>query len=415
MSNNFELGIVYREAPKVNFPIIPKGNINIFDVSNGVGNGGPINLWKDGGRSPINGYNPFIIRNPNEVMVPRSINSIDDKSISCDWPSYAGSKYQKWVNEDVAMYQYQMRPIINPKEYDIILSNMFNLIVKNSTGLDNTQNIQNGPDQYAAVSCGSGSSPEEMSKIILGHIANAVAKMPTMQKNGSYGSEQFRIIDPEMYKFFGPDNKIYYQIIFNLFNTLRSITTRTYCTVQVIDNIMYIYRMSFVNNKMWSATEDMPDNSGIQNYNLGPAGNRTIMEVPHALEINSNEVPWLYANTLLNQKFNEYGFYDPENNVPLTKIGIPESLKSRIENNQKYNQSYLFEPSTVRYNGIVPDPSKGPNHYKSSENNGTPKTVLSDPSIIYSPQLILQEKSGQLKPVVDANRNTNKITGFIRS
>ena len=175
--------------------------------------------------------------------------------------------------------------------------------------------------------------------------------------------------------------------------------------------------MFFVNNKMWSATDDMPgdpNNPGIQNYNLGPVGHKTTTAVPHALEIGTNEIPWLYANTLLDQKFNKFGFYEPETNEELIKIGVPNSLRSRINNIQQFSTSYLFEPSTVKYNGVVPIKDK-PNMYTLAANNGMPKTVLTDPVIIYNQPLILSPngKNGQLVPNLDYQRESKPI-GFIR-
>lgn len=431
---------IFVKVPETNFPQRLRTITNIDNFSNNVGNQGPINLWKDGGRSPINGYNPFIIRTPNNVKVPRDITTVDDKTgaketMSCEWPSWSGGQFQEWTNEKVAMYEYQMRPIMEPKYYNQILMKMFNLIVYNSTGLDNTQDIPYGTADYGAVSCGSGTSPDDIMKILMGHVANAVAEMPEMHRNGSYNTEQFHYTDPDMYKFMGPEDEIYYQILFNLYNPLRSVSTYVYATIQVNDNKVFIYRLSFVNNKLWTTTEDMPDvdsnGTRIENFNLGPVGNRTISAVPHTLEPGVNTMPWLYANTLLDQQFNKYGFYDNiggvNNNIEITKIGVPDSLKQRISNVQKYSNTYLFEPATVAYNGIVPNGigepdvppgSKRQTMYKLSENNGRPKTVLKNPSVIYGPQLHLEQKENEngtirLTPSV-ANLQKPPAIGFIR-
>jgi len=387
----------------VNFP---KYKTPQARVSNGARNSGPISLKTDGGLSTIAGYSPFILRPHLDVSVPRDITRNGIKT-SCDWPSSAGSKYQEWCNPDVASDYYMMRENMAPRTYDQILQKMFNKVVKDSTGLDNTVDIKYNSDQWNAVDCGSGTNNKDVMSAIMTKIAIAVSDMPEMHHNGTYKYEQFHYTDPIMYKVYsGPADAIFYHVLFNLYNALRSVSSAVYATVQVKNNDIAIYRFAYVNDKMWTATDDEPG-SGIENFNIGPVGNKTSITLPHSSLEDPTEIEWLYGNTILHQEFNKHGFYNADTNLTLGKVGVPDSLKERIRTNEKYNSGFLFEPGNVGYTGLQPT---GPMNYKLANNNGKPHTITSIPTVIYGSQLVLDGKN---HPILQGKDSIVPVIGFI--
>ena len=146
--------------------------------------------------------------------------------------------------------------------------------------------------------------------------------------------------------------------------------------------------MSFVNQLEWSTNGPTVDN--ISGFNVARAGaNQQIV-------INTDPEPtpvdWLYANTLLDQEFNKYGFYDQENNVNIVKASVPDSLKSQINNFEKKSSSYLLPAGRVGFTGLVGKPGSSGNEYVLKPNNGIPQTVADVPTIIYNTQLLLQKQ-----------------------
>jgi hypothetical protein len=394
--------------------IFPNYKTEPVHQTNGAYNIGPIKLKQDGGLSTIAGYSPFILRPHNNVQVPREIKRDDGTYTSCNWPSFAGSKYQEWCDPDIATKYFMFRPNMAPRYYDQIVQKMFNKVVKDSTGLSNTRDITYNDNQWAAVDCGSGTTAQAIMRTLMIKIATAVSQMPEMQRNGTYGSEQFHFTDESMYKVYsGPADAMFYHVMFNLYNPLRNVSSRVYATLQVKDSApgtpddISVYRLAYVNDKLWTATDDAPG-TGIENYNISQSS----ITLPHSYLTDPTEVKWIYGNTLLDQEFNEHGFYNKESNIKLKNIGIPDSLKGRIAYNEKYNTETLFEPGKVGYTGITPNASKGPLQYTAVINDGKPHTVTSYPDLIYGPQLILDKNS---MAVPQGRQDNIPIVGFINS
>jgi hypothetical protein len=129
--------------------------------------------------------------------------------------------------------------------------------------------------------------------------------------------------------------------------------------------------MGFVSGNEWKLTgEDGMTNGmdgmtgGTPGFNLPLSGKNyqinmeTEVEGPKPTEIN-----WNYGNTLLQQNFNKFGFYDASDNIQIN-AGVPDSLKPRIKQFENSSKEILLPAGTVKLNS-----------------EGVPKTV----SAIYDP------------------------------
>ncbi len=347
----------------------------------------PIRLFNQYG-GIVNGYVPFIIRPLDNVQVPRDFKrgSFEEK---CDWPLFGGSKYQKWCSEDNAMNYYAMQPILNPDNYNEGLKKLFKIVVgnngvywagNNGESIGGSNNIPK--NSLTTVNCGSGTN--KIMSYIMTEVAKAVMKIPEFQKNSSWKVDQFHNTDPTFYSFLSPQGVFYYIVLFNLYNPLRSISTMVEAVVLVDttgpSDPLIVY-FDFINKFDWK----MDGTNGL----LGEySGISTNFNDPMP-----TDVQWNYGNTLLKQEFNQYGFYEPGNNVGI-KGGVPESLKNTIKNIENNDPSYLIPAGKAAFTGVINSP--GSFDYKKMlivPNNGTVRNVNSNPNPVYEMPLEL-DKSG---------------------
>ena len=77
----------------------------------------------------------------------------------------------------------------------------------------------------------------------------------------------------------------------------------------------HLYMLGFVN--------EMKDNSGIVgNYPVSSKVQKIVLSDPTTGNGEGIKVDWLYANTLLDQQFNKYGFYNEGGDSSISNIKI---------------------------------------------------------------------------------------------
>lgn len=350
----------------------------IIKQDNYIKNNEKINLWNAYGGG-ISGYIPFIIRPFDTVHMPKDIKRgtfntegyethENTENITCNGPLFTGSNKQQWCSEKNAINYYAMRPIIQADTYNDNLKKMFSIVV-------------GGPNQkpmnpkWVAVNCSA--STKSIMAFIMQKVASAVYTMPEMKKNGSWGIEQFHWTDATIFQFMDSNKKGFYDILFNLYNPLRSISTLVEVVLVSEREGLRITFMDFINQ---GSDKDNKDGCGIQAHNDQYAGIDTQIGEPVP-----TEVEWNYGNTLLKQEFNEHGFYEAGNNINL--VGdVPDSLRQAIKEFENNARSYLMPSTKVNFNGVVGDgPGTGSdiNRYKYGANNGTLKSVLNVPNVVY--------------------------------
>jgi hypothetical protein len=383
------------------------------------------------------GYSSIILRPFDSVHVPRDIKrSIDgsvEKEYKCDWPAYAGSKYQQWCSEKNAVMYHAMRPIMSPDDYTRALYKLFKVI----TG-PNQSRVPKGDwkkglvpkDSKALVFCGL--SSKEIMDFLMLKINSDVPKVPELMKNGSWISEQFYWAEPAtFYYFIDPSGREFYNILFYLYNPLRSISTMVQAIITpATNNDFVIVFMDIINSKMWR-TDGRPGTDtveGIEPFTPGPSGPSGIdlSGTSHVFGMSQgapySELPWIFGDKVLKQEFNEHGFYDPgntvngihqvsSNNVNI-QGGVPDSLKAQIKTFEKNSPSYLIPSATNSYNGYNESiPFSGINSKESSPGtSGMPINVLNGPVPFYEIPMDLN-KNGLMNvkkvPVT-------KAVGFVR-
>ena len=154
-----------------------------------------IRNYADG--SIVNGYQPSIIR-PRDYAGHRKHTT---DGVPCSWPCYSGSKHQEWCNETDAIDYYAMRPLVKPKTYNGWLTNLFNHIVIPGNTVSKILDSKLVPKMF----CGNGQIDGQpfdeidqkklVMKWIMQRIADTVPKIPQMNKNSSWKSEQFHYTD----------------------------------------------------------------------------------------------------------------------------------------------------------------------------------------------------------------------------
>jgi hypothetical protein len=203
--------------------------------------------------------------------------------------------------------------------------------------------------EYTAVFCTE--SEKSLMTWLMNKISLQVSKMPEMQRNGSWGSEMFYYTDPKFYQVIN-NGKIFFKIVFNLYNALRSTSSMVYATIFMSKESPVLLDMDFINSE--SMTDFIDTYNGVitghnTNSTFESIGGGMGIIMPEPLGFpntregqkqwesnykkNPNDVDWHYMNTLNVQKFNKDGFYsnDPSENVVI-EGGIPESIRDQLRN-----------------------------------------------------------------------------------
>lgn len=300
----------------------------------------------------MGGYNHSILRPFDSVHVPKDLKY---QTKSCDWPLFAGSKYQKWCSEDNAINYHAMRPIITPETYDSWLSTLFDTLVTPNHEVSSLLNQDLYPNSFCM-------EQENVMRWLMEQIDMAVHKLPQMQRNGPWKYEQFYPTDVQFYSFQIPDKYFIYKIVFNLYNTLRSTSTLVDCVIMDSQNKRSIIKMGFVNKLGDWGMNGMAVGSPKYGLRIDP-------------ELKNYDFGWNYGNTLQSQQFNEFGFFDPSSNVSSIEGGIPNSLLPKIR--ECSSGGILPIPETIGLTGVD-------RNNKIVQNNGQPQWVRADKIVTYS-------------------------------
>lgn len=304
----------------------------------------PLQLYTDLG-TRLGGYQPSIIRPIDDVYLPRDIKrgTFVEK---CDYPVYSGAKQQVWCNEQNAIDYYGMRPIIEPDAYTLLLKRLFETVVMRSVGSYDYQGLLKkysfdvpDPQKFQAVFCSETEST--IMNFIMKKIAEAVNVMPEMHKNGPYKIEMFYYTDPTVFQIITEKGNLYYKLIFNLYNALRSVSTLVETVIAGVPskdkNIdPMIIGMTFASN-----IEKFSD-SGLPAAPIPRIGHSNIV----LSDTNPTDVSWLYKNTLDNNEFNKHGFYEDGYNVDF-EVSIPENLRRKIQKFENGSKEYLLPAGEV--------------------------------------------------------------------
>jgi hypothetical protein len=372
---------------------------------NKMNNNAPIQLRTKYG-SLVNGYQHQIIRPFDSVHLPRDLKRDNDLT-KCNWPCYAGSNYQDWCSEKNAIWYHAMAPIIEPNQYNELLKQLFALVVGKSQPYMNMPNVP--LEEWSSVFCGSinstGSEPKDVMKMIMTKVAEAVRKIPDFNKNSTWGSEQFHYTDEKFFTSFTKDAS-YYNILFNLYNPLRSISTMVQVIVEFKNGqgqgqgpkITY---MDFIN-------------SG-QHNNIKQDDISSFNDLYSSISTNYNdpaptEVEWNYGNTLLDQQFNAAGFYDPNNNIKLNDSDgfVPSSLKPQIKHIEGNYNSFLMPCGTPNFTGTINKDMYDRKSTMTVPNDGLIRNVNANPQVIYNFPLQIDKqgkfvRDNQSKPIAYFN------------
>jgi len=366
----------------------------------------------------INGYQNSIIRPLDNVSLKNDIK----RGTFCNEPCFAGSHSQSYCEPDVGKNFYGMRSVIQNSEYNKMLKELFRYIVPKSSGICRPDSLKNNCQislndkklmTWSAVQ--SSDTTEQLMSFVMKKIAIAVKNLPIMHDNGSYGNEQFHYTDADVFQFTQtlakPDGLLstslngssmnYYNIIFNLYNALRNVSTLVELTILNIPQGFQIVYFDLLDNTEWTATQESAVN-GLVGYNLGNAAGDSQINLTDGPK--PVDVQWNYGNTLLKQEFNQYGFFDANNNVKV-EASVPESLVSSIRNFEQNSPSYLISCNVPKYTGqILQNNIKD---RKFTVNDGYARNVLNNPQIIYNQ---VPQTNGQIraKPI-------ENIVGGIRT
>ncbi len=332
-----------------------------YDSKNNDGsiNPGKIDLIKSDG-VPLGTYSNFILRPFDSVSANPS------KGSKCKWPCYSDKKFQQWCSEENAIKYHAMRPIISSENYNENLKKMF----RNMKDIYTVGEIPSD-DRFikidAAVYCTE--TQKSLMNWLMQKIAIEVNKLPEMQRNGSWKSERFEQLNPQIYQYL-VDDKTFFKILFDLYNPLRSVSTYVVATIYVNDGNPKLIDIDFVNEGT------MKDYMGPQNgfeaingYNIdsGHKGKGGIIpfkplgvqDSPEGLDKfqndykkDPNEFDWNYQNTLEVQKFNNKGFFSniKEENIKIDG-GIPDSLRSKIKKGS-CGDSQLVSCDVPKFSGV---------------------------------------------------------------
>jgi hypothetical protein len=391
------LGSLNLSSVQSSFPYTSKNN------RTGDMDPGDINLIKSDGVI-LGGYRHQIIRPMDNVTANPK------KGSDCQWPCFSDRKHQQWCSEENAIKYHAMRPIMQPDTYNNNLKKMFSKMIDVKTQIPFDDLFE---EVDVAVFCTE--SQKSLMSWLMKKIALTVDKMPEMQKNGSWKTERFYEMDVQMYEY-RKDNSVYFKILFNLYNPLRSVATWVVATVYLQTDkdstLPKLVNMDFVNEgKMTDYMEPQNGYGAITGQNLpGPSKygvgieNFVPLGVPNSPEglsqwkeeykKNPNEFDWNYQNTLEVKKFNNKGFHSNIKDENIEIIGgVPESLKNKLRDpNNSCNSEQLMSCAVPRFTGIS-TANKRP-----TVTDGTVKNVYNNPILTY-------ESSNEvgMRPIETAN------------
>lgn len=294
-------------------------------------------------------YSPIIIRPRENVSLnytSECSNVLYPKATSPFGKGEMGSP-----NPYVEAQYYAQRPILNPDTYEKLLDLLFNKmnedaeIKKPPKNFDSTLFVH--PTRFCQDNLCSDSKTGVL-KFIMDLIRKTLQKVPPIKsysKVDTWGGEQFSHLDERIFSFSRYDNSMLSDqeqariantqkepqkvvVNFNLYNTLRSVSTN-------VTAIVIYFKGKYYLKKIRKTTESPNEHTGIEGVNVNTS-------VRTSSEFNRSPVPkWIYGNTIENKFFNSKGFHDPNQPNIYIKGGVPDEFKEILEEKE---QAYLSFP-----------------------------------------------------------------------
>jgi hypothetical protein len=286
-------------------------------------------------------YSPIIIR-------PREINAQVYKG-KCTNPLYPmaskdGKGEMGFPNSKIEASFYAQRPLLNPDQYYKMIEQLFTTMRKyKQLPKKINESLFIYPDQFSQ-----GDTFSNVMKFIMKLINKSKKETKAMVEYANidtWGGEQFAFTDQKVFSFARykqngtemeqareakmnePKRLI---VNFNLYNTLRNISTDVLASVFYIDGKYYFQDIHMTTKK---------DTNFIKGHNLDNGINLNYSD-------SRQPVPqWIFANTIENQTFNNKGFHDPNDQNIYIKGGIPDEYKSFIN-----NKDFIYSYWTKYYN-----------------------------------------------------------------
>lgn len=316
------------------------------------------------------GHTRIISRPPNSLAMPKDLHR-------GEFCTAEKNKYQKWCSEDNAVGYYAMQPIIQPNDYNAALSKLFKTM-PTGKAMDSFEHMawRHGlPDKFKSnMFCSR--DPEQIVKVVVDRINKNIHLVPELNKSGPFGSLYFYYTQPILVYYFTGNQYNYYNVIFTLYNPLRSIGTKIQTILMETSTSLDIVYMEFVNNQLWSDNDI--ETKGIYNNmdsrSIDVSGSLTGENLGNKY----SSLDWHFGNTVEKQSFNEHGFYEQGKNVQIV-AGIPDSLRAKIRNVENTYTEYIEPSTTVGYQGYgISTNQKG-----LYQNDAYTRTIVNDKIPVY--------------------------------
>ena len=188
----------------------------------------------------IENFKPSIVR-PLPCNKPQN---------TCKFP-FTNNKLEKTANEDVYIYQYANRNILNPNDYMKLVKHLLKDLSQKRI------NIHKLHDNLLTKKVYLGDR-EPIIEFINSKLNELIRTKNYLQHNGSWKYEYFFVSDPTIYFFeFDNSSKLFpnhpdkfnlFKIIFTLGNPLRSSYTSCFAFITLINNQMEIQYTNIVND-----------------------------------------------------------------------------------------------------------------------------------------------------------------------
>lgn len=294
-------------------------------------------------------YSPFVIR-------PREINALEysgqcTNELFPHQTSPSGKGEMGSPNAYVEARYYAQRPLLNPDQYYKLIENMLQYIRNSYSNVPNSINKELfiHQDEFSE-----GNTYSNVMKFIMNIINQAKKKTKSMveyAKVDTWGGENFAFIDQKVFSFsrysndtlsdtagrgdfaeieqerakFARTSKEPKKLIvnFNLYNTLRNIST------DVLAEVFYLHGKYYFSDIQITSKKETNHIKPVS-ISMNKTGN---------INLNNNDLPgnrgptpqWIYANTMENQTFNSKGFHDPNGENIFIQGGIPEEFKEIVK------------------------------------------------------------------------------------
>jgi hypothetical protein len=314
-------------------------------------------------------YSPIIIR-PREINSQRfngkCTNELYPQGIRIAFKPKGlniAKGYMGETNAKIGAQFYAQRPLLNPDQY----YNMLQLL------LDHINTKSNVPDYIPKElfihqdQFSQGNTFSNVMKFIMKRIntsKNEVKELKEYASHDTWGGEHFAFTDQKLFSYSRyntnteelQENAIQSRksseprklvVNFNLYNTLRNISTDVIATVYFAHGKYYFDHIEMTTKK--ETVPWTPVNFGTKSGNINLNNGET-----------QHKPDWIYGNTLENQTFNSKGFHDSdEQNNIFIKGGIPDEYTNFIRQSDVKNSYWTkyYNAQNLKGGPLFPETS----------------------------------------------------------